>query len=67
VTAGTGGWWKRDSVAIPPVRERLLAELLYPVRDTVLHKAKLQPGDIVFDVDATGSGDGGARCAMPGL
>lgn len=36
-------------------RERLLTELLYPVRDTVLDKAKLQPGDIVLDV---GAGDG---------
>lgn len=39
----------------PAVRERLLAELLYPVRDTVLDKAEFQPGDIVLDV---GTGDG---------
>jgi arsenite methyltransferase len=39
----------------PAVRERLLTELLYPVRDTVLDKAKLQPGDTVLDV---GAGDG---------
>jgi arsenite methyltransferase len=39
----------------PAVRERLLTELLYPVRDTVLDKAGLQPGDTVLDV---GTGDG---------
>ena len=39
----------------PAARERLLTELLYPVRDTVLDKAKLQPGDTVLDV---GTGDG---------
>jgi hypothetical protein len=39
----------------PAVREQLLTELLYPVRDTVLDKAKLQPGDTVLDV---GAGDG---------
>ena len=39
----------------PAARERLLAELLYPVRDTVLDKARLQPGDTVLDV---GTGDG---------
>lgn len=39
----------------PAARERLLAELLYPVRDTVLDKAGLQPGDTVLDV---GTGDG---------
>ena len=39
----------------PAARERLLTELLYPVRDTVLDKAEFQPGDIVLDV---GTGDG---------
>jgi arsenite methyltransferase len=39
----------------PAARERLLTELLYPVRDTVLDKAKLQPCDTVLDV---GAGDG---------
>jgi arsenite methyltransferase len=39
----------------PAARERLLTELLYPVRDTVLDKAKLQAGDTVLDV---GTGDG---------
>jgi Mycolic acid cyclopropane synthetase len=42
----------------PAARDRLLAELLYPVRDTVLDKARLQPGDTVLDV---GTGDGSAR------
>jgi arsenite methyltransferase len=39
----------------PAARERLLTEHLYPVRDTVLDKAKLQPSDTVLDV---GTGDG---------
>ena len=39
----------------PAVRERLLTELLYPVRDSVLDKAGLQSGDTVLDV---GTGDG---------
>ena len=39
----------------PAARERLITELLYPVRDTVLDKAEFQPGDIVLDV---GTGDG---------
>ena len=39
----------------PAVREHVLTELLYPVRDTVLDKAKLRPGDTVLDV---GAGDG---------
>ena len=39
----------------PAVREQVLTELLYPVRDTVLDKAKLRPGDTVLDV---GAGDG---------
>ena len=39
----------------PAARERVLTRLLYPVRDTVLDKAKLQPGDTVLDV---GTGDG---------
>jgi arsenite methyltransferase len=39
----------------PAARERLLTEHLYPVRDTVLDKAELQPGDTVLDV---GTGDG---------
>lgn len=36
-------------------REKNLAEFLYPVRDTVLAKARLRPGDTVLDV---GTGDG---------
>ena len=39
----------------PAARERLLTEFLYPVRDTVLDKAELQPGDTVLDV-GTGTG-----------
>jgi ubiquinone/menaquinone biosynthesis C-methylase UbiE len=39
----------------PAARERLLTEFLYPVRDTVLDKAKLQLADTVLDV---GTGDG---------
>ena len=36
-------------------REKDLAEFLYPVRDTVLDKARLTPGDTLLDV---GAGDG---------
>jgi arsenite methyltransferase len=36
-------------------REKDLREFLYPVRDTVLDKAQLRPGDTVLDV---GTGDG---------
>ena len=36
-------------------REQDLTELLYPVRDTVLGRAQLRPGDTVLDV---GAGDG---------
>lgn len=36
-------------------RARNLAEFLYPVRDTVLDKAQLSPGDTLLDV---GTGDG---------
>jgi arsenite methyltransferase len=39
----------------PAVREYMLSQVLYPVRDTVLGQAKLQPGDTVLDV---GAGDG---------
>ncbi len=39
----------------PATRERALTELLYPVRDTVLEKARLRPDDTVLDV---GTGDG---------
>ena len=39
----------------PAVREQLLTGLLYPIRETVLDKAKLRPGDTVLDV---GAGDG---------
>ena len=39
----------------PAVREQILTDLLYPVRDTVLDKAQLKPGDTVLDV---GVGDG---------
>ena len=39
----------------PEVRARTLTEFLYPVRDTVLGKARLRPGDTVLDV---GAGDG---------
>ena len=36
-------------------REKDLAEFLYPVRDTVLDKAQLAPGETLLDV---GTGDG---------
>ena len=36
-------------------RERLLTEFLYPIREQVLDKARLRPGDILLDV---GTGDG---------
>jgi SAM-dependent methyltransferase len=36
-------------------REKDLAEFLYPVRDTVLDRARLRPGDTLLDV---GTGDG---------
>ncbi len=36
-------------------RQQELAEFLYPIRDTVLDKAQLRPGDTVLDV---GAGDG---------
>ena len=36
-------------------RERLLAEFLYPIREQVLDKARLRPGEILLDV---GAGDG---------
>lgn len=36
-------------------REQDLTEFLYPVRDTVLDKARLRPGDTVLDI---GAGDG---------
>jgi arsenite methyltransferase len=39
----------------PAIREQILTGLLYPVRDTVLDRARLQPGDTVLDV---GAGDG---------
>ena len=39
----------------PAVREQILTDVLYPVRDTVLDKAQLKPGDTVLDV---GAGDG---------
>lgn len=39
----------------PAVREQMLTEYLYPIRETVLDKAKLQPGDTVLDI---GAGDG---------
>lgn len=39
----------------PEARERALTEFLYPVRDKVLDKAGLQPGDTLLDV---GAGDG---------
>jgi len=38
-----------------PYREKELTEFLYPVRDTVLDKARLAPGDTLLDV---GTGDG---------
>ena len=34
----------------PAVREQILTDVLYPVRDTVLDKAQLKPGDTVLDV-----------------
>lgn len=39
----------------PAVREQILTDVLYPVRDTVLDKAQLRLGDTVLDV---GAGDG---------
>jgi SAM-dependent methyltransferase len=39
----------------PEARQQDLAEFLYPVRDTVLGKARLRPDDAVLDV---GTGDG---------
>jgi arsenite methyltransferase len=39
----------------PATRELMLTKVLYPVRDTVLDKARLRPGDTVLDV---GAGDG---------
>jgi arsenite methyltransferase len=39
----------------PETRQHDLAEFLYPVRDTVLDKARLRPDDTVLDV---GTGDG---------
>jgi len=39
----------------PACREKDLREFLYPVRDTVLDRAQLRPGDTVLDV---GTGDG---------
>src|SRR5580704_5943888 len=39
----------------PAIREQILTDLLYPVRNTVLAKAQLKPGDTVLDV---GAGDG---------
>jgi SAM-dependent methyltransferase len=36
-------------------REKDLTEFLYPVRDTVLDRARLRPGDTLLDV---GTGDG---------
>src|SRR5271154_4918050 len=36
-------------------RQQLLTELLYPVRDKVLDKAQVQPGETLLDV---GTGDG---------
>jgi arsenite methyltransferase len=52
----------------PAARERLLAELLYPVRDTVLDKAGLQPGDTLLDVGTGGGPDRLRRAgtAQPG-
>ena len=45
-------WWLMDtrSGGDHAARERLLTGHLYPVRDTVLDKAGLQPGDTVLDV-----------------
>ena len=34
----------------PAARDRLLTELLYPIRETVLDQARLRPGDTVLDV-----------------
>jgi arsenite methyltransferase len=39
----------------PATRAQVLTDFLYPVRDTVLDKARLEPGDTVLDV---GAGDG---------
>jgi arsenite methyltransferase len=49
--------WLRDvrHGGDPAAREKILREFLYPVRDTVLDRARLRPGDTVLDV---GTGDG---------
>ena len=39
----------------PTTREQILTEVLYPIREMVLDKARLRPGDTVLDV---GAGDG---------
>ena len=59
MTAGPDRWhrWLRDVRfgGDAAYREKDLAEFLYPVRDTVLDKAQLVPGDTLLDV---GAGDG---------
>ncbi len=59
MTGGPDRWhrWLLDtrSGGDAATRERLLSQLLYPVRDTVLSKAHLAAGETVLDV---GTGDG---------
>jgi arsenite methyltransferase len=49
--------WLRDlrHGGDPEYREKLLTSFLYPVRDTVLDRARLSPGETLLDV---GTGDG---------
>jgi len=55
LTAGTGGCWRGGSAATPLPGRKDLAGFLYPVRDAVLGRARLAPGQTLLDV---GTGDG---------
>jgi SAM-dependent methyltransferase len=59
MTEGPDRWhrWLLDARfgGDPACREKDLTEFLYPVRETVLDKARLRPGDTLLDV---GTGDG---------
>ena len=59
MTAGGDRWarWLLDTRhgGDPAVRQRMLTESLYPVREEVLDRARLQAGDTLLDV---GTGDG---------
>jgi len=60
VVTNTPDRWQRWLLDVrfggdPEARQQDLAEFLYPVRDKVLDKAQLRPGDSVLDV---GAGDG---------